>query len=183
MGTLLRPATPIPSRWSPSKRGWLSTSRQTFECNSYQPLKKLPAKEGRRQPLNTQIGPTRSAVRDVNVSSAAGNSTESTHSERTAEPQGDRKQGHISVLYTNVRSLIPKRDELLAYIATEEPDVIGSTETWVNSSHLMSELSIAGYESFHKNREYKKGDGIICYVKSTLSALKMGKQDAGNSES
>ncbi len=128
MGTLLRPATPIPSRWSPPERGWLSTSRQTFECNSHQLLKKLPAKEGRQQPLNTQIGPTRSAVRNVNVSSAVGDLTESTYSGQTAEPQGDKKQGHISVLYTNVRSLIPKLDELLGYIATEEPDVIAITE-------------------------------------------------------
>ncbi len=132
-------------------------------------------KEGRRQPLNTQIGPTRSAVRNVNVSSAAGNLTESTYSEQTAEPQGGRKQGHISVLYTNARSLIPKCDELLAYIATEEPDVIAITETWVNTSHLISELSISVYESLHKNREYKKGGGVICYVKSTLSAFKNGQ--------
>ncbi len=47
----------------------------------------------------------------------------------------------------------------------------------------MSELSIAGYESFHKNREYKRGGGVICYVKSTLSALKMDKQDAENYDS
>ncbi len=47
-------------------------------------------------------------------------------------------QGHISVLYTNARSLIPKRDELLAFIATEEPDVIAITEAWANSSHLMT---------------------------------------------
>ncbi len=79
--------------------------------------------------------------------------------------------------------MIPERDELLAYIATEEPDVIAITETWVNSSHLMSELSFAGYESFHKNREYKRGGGVICYVKSTLSALKTEKQDAENYDS
>ncbi len=79
--------------------------------------------------------------------------------------------------------MIPKRGKLLAYIATEEPDVIAITETWVNSSHLMSELSIVGYGSFHKNREYKRGGGVICYVKSTLSALKTDKQDAENYDS
>ncbi len=47
----------------------------------------------------------------------------------------------------------------------------------------MSELSIAGYESFHKNREYKRGGGVICYVKSTLSVLKTDKQDAENYDS
>ncbi len=79
--------------------------------------------------------------------------------------------------------MIPKHDELLAHIATEEPDVIAITETWVNSSHLMSELSIASYKSFHKNREYKRGGGVICYVKSTLSDLKTDKQNAENYDS
>ncbi len=79
--------------------------------------------------------------------------------------------------------MIHKRDELFAYIATEEPDVIAITEAWVNSSHLMSELSVAGYESFYKNRKYKRGGGVICYVKGTLSALKTDKQDAENYDS
>ncbi len=78
---------------------------------------------------------------------------------------------------------MPKRDELLEYIATEEPDAIAITETWANFSHLMTEFSIAGYESFHKNREHKKGGRVICYVKSTLSALKTDKEDARNYDS
>ncbi len=104
-------------------------------------------------------------MRNINESSAAGNLTESTYSGQTVEPQGDRKQSHISVLYTSARCLIPKRDELLACIATEEPDLIAITEAWVNSSHLMSVFSIVGYKSFHKNRKYKRGRGVICYVK------------------
>ncbi len=79
--------------------------------------------------------------------------------------------------------MIPKRDELLAYIATEEPDVIAITETWVNYIHLMSEFIIACYESFHKNREYKRGVGVICYDKNTLSALKTDKQVTENYDS
>ncbi len=47
----------------------------------------------------------------------------------TIQPRSERNQGHISVLYPNARSLIPKRDELLAYIATEEPDVKAIAET------------------------------------------------------
>ncbi len=84
--------------------------------------------------------PTQSAVRNVNLSSAAGNLTESMCSGQTAEPQWGRKQDHISVLYTNARSLIPKRDELLAYVATEELDIIVITKAWRNLSHPMSEL-------------------------------------------
>ncbi len=48
----------------------------------------------------------------------------------------------LSVLYTNARSLIPKRDELLAYIDVERPDVVAITETWATSDHLMTEFTI-----------------------------------------
>ncbi len=123
------------------------------------------------------------AIINGNENSVARNLTSNADNWLTIETRSDRDQGHISVPYTNARSLIPKRDELPAYIATEEPDVIAITETWANSSHLMAAFSIEGYESFHKNREHKKGGGVICYVKSTLSALKTDKQDARNYDS
>ncbi len=72
----------------------------------------------------------------------------------------------------NARSLLPKRDEILAYVAMEKPDVIAITETWIKPDYLMSEYSITGYESFHKNRAHKKGGGVICYIKNTLTAVK-----------
>ncbi len=62
----------------------------------------------------------------------------------------------ITVLYTNVRSLLPKRDELLAYIAVEKPDIIAITETWATADHLITEYSVPGYESFFKNRLTRK---------------------------
>ncbi len=83
----------------------------------------------------------------------------------------------------NARSLIPKRDEFLTKIATEKPDAIAITESWANSSHLMAEFAIAGYESYQKNRTHKKGGGVICYAKSTLSAVKIEKEDAQNYDS
>ncbi len=57
------------------------------------------------------------------------------------------------------------------------------TETWANSTHLVSELSLPGYKIFQKNRTNKKGGGVICYVKSTLASIKVDKQDAENYDS
>ncbi len=94
-----------------------------------------------------------------------------------------RKKSHISVLYTNACSLIPKRNELSAYVATEKPDVVAIIETWANSTHLVSELSLPRYEIFPKNKTNKKGGGVICFVKSTLAAIKIDKQDAENYDS
>ncbi len=57
------------------------------------------------------------------------------------------------------------------------------TESWANSTHLVSELSLLGYETFKKNRTNQKGIGVICYVKSTLAPIKVAKQDAENYDS
>ncbi len=57
----------------------------------------------------------------------------------------------------------------------EKPDIIAITEIWATADHLMTEYSVPGYDSFFKNRLNKKGDGVICYVKNTLPALKIKK--------
>ncbi len=83
----------------------------------------------------------------------------------------------------NAHSLLPKRDETLAYVAIKKPDVIAITETWIKPDYLMSEFSITGYESFHKNRTHKKGGGVIWYIKSSLTAVKLEKLDAEKHDS
>ncbi len=47
----------------------------------------------------------------------------------------------------------------------------------------MSELLLPGYKIFKKNSTNKKGGGVIFYVKSTLAAFKIDKQDAENYDS
>ncbi len=92
--------------------------------------------------------------------------TESTRIQQTNVPRSAEDKKDMSVLYTNARSLIPKREELLAYLDVEKPDVVAITETWATSDHLMTEFSISGYKSFYKIRLHKKGGGVICYVKN-----------------
>ncbi len=60
---------------------------------------------------------------------------------------------------------------------------MATTESWANSTHIVSELSLPGYEIFQKNRTNKKGGGVICYVKSMLATIKTDKQDAENYDS
>ncbi len=47
----------------------------------------------------------------------------------------------------------------------------------------MIEYSVPGYDSFFKNRLNKKGGSVICYVKNTLPAMKIKKQDSDKYES
>ncbi len=83
----------------------------------------------------------------------------------------------MSVLYMNARSLLPKTDELLAYVVTEKPDVIAITETWIKPDYLISEFLMPGCESFHKSQAHKKGGRVIWYIKSPLTAVKVEKLD------
>ncbi len=103
---------------------------------------------------------------------------DNTRETRTPVSRSVEVNKDLSVLYTNARSLIPKRDELLSYIDVGRPGVIAITETRATSDHLMTELSIPGYESFHKNRLHKKGGGVICYVKSDYPPVIITKQEA-----
>ncbi len=100
-------------------------------------------------------------------------STESVHHRQVTVSQSVENHSQMSVLYMNARSPLPKRDELLAYVVTEKPDVIAITETWIKPDYLISKFSIPGYEFFHKSRAHKKGGGVICYIKNTLTAVKV----------
>jgi ribonuclease P/MRP protein subunit RPP40 len=125
-----------------------------------------------QQPYCTQTG------EDNAIDTPLTNTTYAPPTNHTNPPRNDDDVEKISVLYTNARSLIPKRDELRAQIATETPDVVSITETWASDSHIMSEFTIPGYDNFQKNRSNKKGGGVMCYVKTSLAATKVEKHDA-----
>ncbi len=70
-----------------------------------------------------------------------------------------------------------KRDELVAYAISENPDIISITETWldITDKHLISEISIPGYNTFLNCRESRKGGGVLLYVKDTIHATEIKK--------
>ncbi len=90
-------------------------------------------------------------------------------------PRNIEAKKDILFLYTNAQSLLPKKDELLAFTDMEKPDITAITETWATADHLMTEYSVPGYESFFKNRLNKEGCSVICYVKNTPPAVKITK--------
>ncbi len=143
--------------------------------NSQLLAKKLRTREGTQWTVNIHATTTtRHAGTSANVNIPR---------RKLTTARNARKRCYISFLYTNARSLIPKRNEFSAYAATEKQDVVAIIETWGNSTHLVSELSLPGYEIFQKNRANKKGGRIIVYVKRTVVAIKVDKQDAENDDS
>ena len=75
---------------------------------------------------------------------------------------------HFHVLYYNVRSLLPKIDELRAVCETSKPDVICIVETWLDHNITNNELAIQGYQLFRLDRN-RHGGGIALYVHLSLS--------------
>ena len=77
--------------------------------------------------------------------------------------------GLISVLLCNARSICNKFNELVSYIAVENPVIIALTETWLNSGykHFIDEFSIPGYNLFHKDRTDRIGGGVLMYIKNS----------------
>ena len=78
----------------------------------------------------------------------------------------------LNVFYTNSRSIINKIDTLRGIACTENLDIIGITETWLDlaGKHFLPEVGIDGYTVFHKDRKGRRGGGVALYVRNTLKS-------------
>ena len=77
---------------------------------------------------------------------------------------------HVHVMYYNVRSLLPKLDELKAICATSIPDIVCVFETWLDNSILDNEVTVPNYQLFRLDRN-RHGGGIAIYVHLSLSCI------------
>ena len=77
----------------------------------------------------------------------------------------------LSVYYTNSRSLGNKINELRAIAASEKPDILCISESWINLQykHFKAEYVIEGYRLFNTDRAgNRKGGGVVIYVKDRI---------------
>jgi len=68
-------------------------------------------------------------------------------------------------------------DELRLYLNEEKPDIIGITETWLNSNIEDSELNVEGYTIFRKDRDSStenRGGGVLLLVNEQFKAIHRG---------
>ena len=73
----------------------------------------------------------------------------------------------------NARSIRDKFLDLRALVATENPDLVAITESWLKTSSrdFEGEFEIPGYQLFHKDRNNKEGGGVLLYVKNSINAV------------
>ena len=75
----------------------------------------------------------------------------------------------MKCLLLNSRSIVNKFDLFKATSSVLNVDVIGVTETWLTSDISDSEIQLAGYEMFRKDRDNAIGGGVLLYVKHFLT--------------
>lgn len=69
----------------------------------------------------------------------------------------------------NARSVVNKLNDLLIMFDSENPDIVGITESWATKDISDSELNINGYTIYRRDREHAKGGGVMLYVKDSLN--------------
>lgn len=81
----------------------------------------------------------------------------------TSEPSSD-----AGVLYSNVRSLLPKSSSLLHYISLYKPLIIALTETWLDYTMPSSLFCPDEFTAYRKDRSGKRGGGALLLVKNNV---------------
>ena len=85
-----------------------------------------------------------------------------------SENQTQRQE--LKVCLINARSLRNKFDNLAAITFLENFDVIGVTESWIDTEKrdFLAEYNIKGYTLFSCERSGRVGGGVLLYVKPHL---------------
>ena len=74
----------------------------------------------------------------------------------------------------NARSIVNKLIELELCVNFERPDILGITETWLDSRIADSELAFEGYTLIRRDREDSvkvRGGGVLLYIKNELNPV------------
>ena len=78
------------------------------------------------------------------------------------------------MVFSNVRSIVNKFDELLAFVEDVKPAVVGVTESWLNCSFSDAEFNIPGYVLYRQDRVDTcrgSGGGVLLYVLCELNSI------------
>ena len=81
---------------------------------------------------------------------------------------------NVNILYFNVRSLLPKIDNLRVLCSSYSPDIICVVESWLDSNITDLEISLQGYSVIRLDR-CRHGGGVLMYIKSVFTSCLLYK--------
>lgn len=88
-----------------------------------------------------------------------------------------------SFILSNIRSIKNKFEELSTVVLTHNQDINVFVETWLTNDVVDESIYIPGYTIFRKDRSYKKGGGIIIYLRNTLKVIESVEWSIPHTES
>ena len=74
----------------------------------------------------------------------------------------------MKISHLNVRSLLPKLDDILILLKDRSFDIFAISETWLNASILDQELHIPGYSVIRQDRAVNQGGGTAAYIRDGI---------------
>ena len=80
------------------------------------------------------------------------------------------KHKGLKFIHLNVRSLLPKIDEIRFLVHSADLDVVCINESWLDDSVNNNEIAIVGYNVIRNDRN-RHGGGVIMYIKETISYI------------
>ena len=105
---------------------------------------------------------------DVHVNPGPNNNTiHTTQPVISDDFQPFSKKG-LHFIHLNIRSLLPKLDELILLATKTNAAVIGITESWLDDSVEDSEVEVCGYTILRHDRN-RHGGGVCLYIRSDIS--------------
>jgi len=93
--------------------------------------------------------------------------------EKSKDLEQLKKKG-LKILHINIRSLVPKVEEVKIYTETMKPDFLCVSETWLTSDIDNFEVQIPGYKFIRKDRNIigkSRGGGILIYFKEKYAYI------------
>ena len=75
---------------------------------------------------------------------------------------------NVTVVYFNVRSVVPKLDSLRAETLVRALCIMCIVESWLSEDIMDSEIAIDGYQLVRLDRN-RHGGGVLAYIHNSLT--------------
>ena len=87
-----------------------------------------------------------------------------------------------SILLTNVMSLVPKFDEVRAFISHRNLDFLFITETWLKNTVGDCQISLENYNLYRRDRFSGQHGGVCVYIKDQINSKRLAELEDPNFE-
>ena len=89
-----------------------------------------------------------------------------------SKPSEVCKSSGVAISHLNVRSLLPKQDELQTLLERRSTShVMGLSETWLDESVADAEIDMTGFRVYRKDRN-RNGGGVAVYVSDDVKSVR-----------